>query len=532
MFYLNYMDQKGVVAPLLVLLLLLAGLLAGLYLVQNRTNLLPKASVSGPITPTTSFILSPKSYSFRVGDVVPVKLNVRSDISAANLFTAKINFDKDLLVVDSIEVSNTFIKNWVEKNFDNKAGTISLIGGVPNPGFQTNISNPAALMALIHFKAVKAGTATISFADSSAIYSNAGNINILVKKQPINLLISGACIPRPTCLDSRPACKLAEPAGGWCPVSSPAPFKGTCSNNIGKQSPDAGDACVSCISTQRPGLSKAIYNLNPPLFVNCSDRELINYWCNGGISEEANGQCASDKAGPCVSVCSSNTITPKKATLSLSPVSGTFNTGCNFSVNVNVDTGGARTDGTDAMLLYDATKLTATSITNGKIYKDYPADDINTQTGKVIISGLAPAGSPFNGKGTLASVNFAVLPTASAGTTQIKFDFDPNNKDKTTDSNVVENGTVRDVLDSVVNGSYTIGTGDCNSQSSGNQPGSGDANADGKVDLSDLSVLLSDLNKTSGFKKGSDMNGDGVINTLDFSLMRNLLIQKGVIKGS
>ena len=62
-------------------------------------------------------------------------------------------------------------------------------------------------------------------------------------------------------------------------------------------------------------------------------------------------------------------------------------------------------------------------------------------------------------------------------------------------------------------------------------PSTGDGNNDGNVNLIDLSILLSDFNKTGNIRNGIDMNGDGVINTFDFGLMRNLLVQKGVIRG-
>ena len=149
------------------------------------------------------------------------------------------------------------------------------------------------------------------------------------------------------------------------------------------------------------------------------------------------------------------------ATLSLDPSSGTFNRNCPFSLKVDLDTGGAQTDGTDAILFYDASRFTATSITNGTIYPDYPGNNINSSSGKITISGLASMDTPFSDKGTLATVNFTVANNAPAGATQITFDFDPNNKAKTTDSNVVQRGTVVDVLNSVVNGSYIIGTGTC-----------------------------------------------------------------------
>lgn len=150
------------------------------------------------------------------------------------------------------------------------------------------------------------------------------------------------------------------------------------------------------------------------------------------------------------------------ATLSLSPSSGTFNKGCQVSLDINLDTTGADTDGTDAILIYDNTRLTATSIDtelDQKIYSDYPGSNIDDVTGKVTVSGLASVSTPFNGKGTLAKINFTVKEAAPIGITQVKFDFSPGGK--TTDSNVVQRGTVADVLNSVTNGSYTIGTGVC-----------------------------------------------------------------------
>lgn len=157
----------------------------------------------------------------------------------------------------------------------------------------------------------------------------------------------------------------------------------------------------------------------------------------------------------------------QQATLSLSPSSGTFNKGCGFSLQVLLNTGGAQTDGTDVILFYDPSRFSATSITSGTIYPDYPGNNIDATNGKITISGLASVTTPFTGSGTLATINFSVLDNAPAGTSQIKFDFDPNNKSKTTDSNVVERGNVVDILNSVVDGNYTIGTGICASPSPG-----------------------------------------------------------------
>ncbi|MBU1000745.1 hypothetical protein KKE78_05130 [Patescibacteria group bacterium] len=160
----------------------------------------------------------------------------------------------------------------------------------------------------------------------------------------------------------------------------------------------------------------------------------------------------------------------QSAVLSLDPASGTFNRDCSFTLNVNLDTGGAQTDGSDAVIIYDVSRFTAVSIANGTIYPDFPGNNIDAQSGKITISGLASVSTPFTGKGTLATVNFTVNDKAATGATQIIFDFDSNDKAKTTDSNVVERDTVVDVLNSVVNGNYTVGTGTCGTVSSSPLP--------------------------------------------------------------
>lgn len=147
-------------------------------------------------------------------------------------------------------------------------------------------------------------------------------------------------------------------------------------------------------------------------------------------------------------------------TLALSPATGTFNRGCNFTLEIKVNTGGVQSDGTDVILFYDPTRFQAIKINNGTAYSEYPTADIDSQNGRINISGISLT-TAFSGVGTFATIDFKVADDAPTGVSQIKFDFDPNDKTKTTDSNIVEKGAVVDVLNSVTNGSYTVGTGTC-----------------------------------------------------------------------
>ncbi len=149
------------------------------------------------------------------------------------------------------------------------------------------------------------------------------------------------------------------------------------------------------------------------------------------------------------------------SSLSLSPSSGTFNQSCDFNLDISVDPVGAQVAGTDVILLYDNSRVTATNIATTTMFPEYPGSNIDDQNGKVIISGIASSTQPVSAAGKMATVTFQVKSNAPAGATQIKFDFDSNNMTKTTDSNVIDQSSGTDTLSSVVNGNYTIGTGTC-----------------------------------------------------------------------
>lgn len=168
------------------------------------------------------------------------------------------------------------------------------------------------------------------------------------------------------------------------------------------------------------------------------------------------------------------------ATLSFDPASGVINKGCEISIKISLDTQGVQTDGTDVIVLYTPAQLSVSTsqITNGTIYPEYPGNSVDP-SGKISISGISSVSSPFSGTGTFATIKFNVASTLAVDTkVNLNFDFDPNNKTKTTDSNVVERGTIADVLSAVTNGSYSVGSGSCAAGVS-TSPGPGSAGTNG-----------------------------------------------------
>lgn len=212
--------RNGFISQALLLLLLVAGLGVGSYLVTHRV-ISPIPAEKEKRTPETGFILKPvyvqsdenkknnnssksaepkdfkilnsKTNESSKSSQIKVNLLARSDTDPANLFVAKIKFPPDLLeVVELItdQKGEPFIQLWADKTFDNSKGTISLIGGIPTPGAKTSSNKPDPVMATLVFKPKKEGNPVISFEDTSEIFRNTDNINILTVKKSLELNIS------------------------------------------------------------------------------------------------------------------------------------------------------------------------------------------------------------------------------------------------------------------------------------------------------------------------------------------------------
>lgn len=231
------LNQRGAI-QFIVLLILLLGIVGAVLLVTRGEPLkfLPKAGggVSGPISPQTSYTLVPSKQNVVTGEEFTVDILVRSDIDAANLFAAKITFPPDLLEVTARQTNQAGaipISNWVEQYLDHTNGLVSFVGGIPSPGYQTTADQSAPKLATIYFRAKVQGSAVINFEDSSAIYRNSDNLNILGLKNGITITIGTAGSPSPT---SSPS---PTPSMSPSPIPSPSatPLPGTGDgNNDGK----------------------------------------------------------------------------------------------------------------------------------------------------------------------------------------------------------------------------------------------------------------------------------------------------------
>lgn len=218
------------VAHVLGLLILLLVMPIGSYLALSQTAFFSKAApvIPKPAKPQASLIMQTPKVSVKTGEVIPVEILVRSDLDEANLFSVKFNYPADLLQVESIATDSAdfsnpneeIVQKWVEVNIDNRSGKVSLVGGVPNPGFKSLVNSSAKhLLTTVTFKAVKSGTAEIRVDEGSAIFRNTDQQNILENKQGLTINIVGDPVEKSSLVEksasaSAKRISVISPSGG------------------------------------------------------------------------------------------------------------------------------------------------------------------------------------------------------------------------------------------------------------------------------------------------------------------------------
>jgi len=130
--------------------------------------------------------------------------------------------------------------------------------------------------------------------------------------------------------------------------------------------------------------------------------------------------------------------------------SAALTVGKTYSTQVVLDTKNKVIIGSDAVLSYDPSIIEVSSIEEGSIFPRYPSVDFSQESGKIIISAVAPPGQEFTGNGLLATIYFKAL---KAGSSEFKFKFNPG---YTNDSNVTETNSAKDLLGTANNLPLTI----------------------------------------------------------------------------
>ncbi len=113
-----------------------------------------------------SFVLSPSSGSYQIGQNFSVAINVSSLEQSVNAVSGVISFPTDKLEVVSISRVNSKVNFWAqEPSFSNTSGSINFEGIILNPGFQ----GQSGEVMTISFRAKGIGIENISLVSGSIL---------------------------------------------------------------------------------------------------------------------------------------------------------------------------------------------------------------------------------------------------------------------------------------------------------------------------------------------------------------------------
>ncbi len=150
-------------------------------------------SVTPTILSADTLFVSPSSGSYRVGQTFAIRMVVSSPAQAINAVSAALSFPADKLQVTSISKVGSILNLWVaEPSFSNSAGTVSLEGVVPNPGYQ----GPSGPILTINFRVVGTGNASVRYTSGQLLANDGYGTNVLRTKNSGEFTLEAA--PAPT----------------------------------------------------------------------------------------------------------------------------------------------------------------------------------------------------------------------------------------------------------------------------------------------------------------------------------------------
>ncbi len=193
------LNQWGAAAQLLILLILLAGLGVGVYLVKTG-NLKLFSSANNPPIVFKSLDGSPLPVN-KNGIPQTISPNVRVEITSTLGPPASVSGP----VSGPVRQGTVIYRTGFSPADLNSAAFRPYLKEptIYNVGFK---NTPGAQFYWVEFKAAGGRT----------------------DRRLAQIEIVSSCTPRPACLDAKSACKLAEPNGGWCPspgsTPTPTPF--------------------------------------------------------------------------------------------------------------------------------------------------------------------------------------------------------------------------------------------------------------------------------------------------------------------
>jgi hypothetical protein len=161
--------------------------------------------------------LSPATGNYAVGASFAVQVQVDSAGTAINSAGGTVQFDPTLLSVTSMDQAGSIFSLWTsDPTFSNTDGTVQFSGGLPK-----SYAGSAGTIITIHFKALAAGAAKLSWGSDGQVYSADGQgANVLAQSNTASYTIGGSAAPAASSSDTTAPAPKKKPAAASAPAAS------------------------------------------------------------------------------------------------------------------------------------------------------------------------------------------------------------------------------------------------------------------------------------------------------------------------
>ena len=133
------------------------------------------------LSPKTATFVIPDKSQYKIGEIFPMKMEIRNIKTSVNAVQTDIGFDSKRVEIVDISTKDSFANVFIQKEINNNDGWARLTGGLPNPGY---FSDSGGLFATVYFKAKSAGLTEIKFLPSSLVLANDGKGTNVLKDFP------------------------------------------------------------------------------------------------------------------------------------------------------------------------------------------------------------------------------------------------------------------------------------------------------------------------------------------------------------
>lgn len=190
------MNKTKIIVTVVGLLVLIGGIAAGTFLVQNRQNLTNKA------VGTTTASINPSPQNVAAGQTFSLTVNLNTggnQVMGVDLF---ITFDPNLIQIDS-RTKGSAISGWGNETssrntLDNSTGNLEYFNFTTDTAAAANGSSAEVLTISGTVKSGATGTALINFGSNTSVTASGESQTVLTGSSGASIVISGGPTATPT----------------------------------------------------------------------------------------------------------------------------------------------------------------------------------------------------------------------------------------------------------------------------------------------------------------------------------------------